>query len=190
MIHILGHAMPAARYAILPRINLTSPYIDLPKRLTVAENLRVFAGLYGVRDPKRRITALADEYAIGALLHRHYGTLSAGQRTRVSMVKALINEPEVLFLDEPTASLDPEIADSVRSSLSEYQRRTGATFLLASHHMGEVERLAHQVLMLRAGRIVDQGSPGELITRHGRQNMEEVFLAVARAKEGEGHHAN
>jgi ABC-2 type transport system ATP-binding protein len=164
-------------------MNFTSPYVDLPKKLTVEENLRMFARLYGVRDMKRRIAALAAELDLAEILARAYGTLSAGMRTRVSVAKALLNEPELLLLDEPTASLDPDVGDRVRSQLMAYQRRTGATLLLASHNMPEVERMCDSVLMLRAGRIVDSGAPAELIARYGRSTMEEVFLDVARRPE-------
>ena len=177
---VLGAAMPAERHRVLPRLNFTSPYVDLPKRLTVRENLAVFADLYGVRNVAARIDAVAADLDLGALLKRPYGSLSAGQRTRVSLAKAVINEPEVLLLDEPTASLDPDIGDRMRTYLEHYQRRTGCTMLLASHHMGEVERMCDDVIMLRAGVLVDQGSPQELIARYGRENMEEVFLDIAR----------
>jgi ABC-2 type transport system ATP-binding protein len=179
-ISVLGEDMLRHRHRVLPRMNFTSPYVDLPKRLTVFENLRVFADLYGVRRARERIAAVAAECDIGALLGRPYGELSAGQRTRVSLAKALINEPDVLLLDEPTASLDPDIGDRMRTHLEQYQRATGCTMLLASHHMGEVERMCDDVIMLRAGRVVDQGSPQDLLARYGRQNMEDVFLDVAR----------
>ena len=179
-ITVLGEAMPAHRHRVLPRMNFTSPYVDLPKRLTVGENLSVFADLYGVRRPRERITAVAEDCDLVDLLKRPYGTLSAGQRTRVSLAKAVLNEPEVLLLDEPTASLDPDIGDRMRTYLERYQHRTGCTMLLASHHMGEVERMCDDVIMLRAGVVVDQGSPRELIARYGRDNMEQVFLDIAR----------
>lgn len=182
---VLGEAMPARRARVLPRMNFTSPYVDLPKRLTVGENLRVFADLYGLRHPRERIAEVAADCDLGDLLQRAYGTLSAGQRTRVSLAKAVLNEPEVLLLDEPTASLDPDIGDRMRSHLETYQRRTGCTMLLASHHMGEVERMCDDVIMLRAGVLVDQGSPPQLIARYGRETMEEVFLDVARGRAGE-----
>jgi len=159
--------------------------VDLPKRLTVRENLRVFADLYGLRRPGERLDAVAADFDLGALMKRPYGDLSAGQRTRVSLAKAVLNEPEVLLLDEPTASLDPDIGDRMRSYLEQYQRRTGCTMLLASHHMGEVERMCDDVIMLRAGLVVDQGSPHALIDRYGRGNMEEVFLDIARGRGGE-----
>src|SRR6185295_10701248 len=160
---VLGVEMPRHRHRVLHRMNFTSPYVDLPKRLTVFQNLRVFADLYGVRRAKDRIAAVAEECDLAALLGRKYGELSAGQRTRVSLAKALINEPDVLLLDEPTASLDPDIGDRMRTYLERYQHRTGCTMLLASHHMGEVERMCDDVIMLRAGVLVDQGSPQELI---------------------------
>jgi ABC-2 type transport system ATP-binding protein len=179
-IRVLGCEMPRQRHRALPRMNFTSPYVDLPKRLTVRQNLRIFADLYGVARPRLRIDALAGEFDLGAFLDRAYGSLSAGQRTRVSLAKALLNEPEVMLLDEPTASLDPDVGDRVRSWLEHYQRRTGCTMLLASHHMGEVERMCDDVVMLRAGVVVDRGSPQALLARYGRANMEQVFLDVAR----------
>ena len=182
-ITVLGCDMLRDRYRVLPRMNFTSPYVDLPKRLTVRENLAVFADLYGVAAPRARIADLAREFDLTGLLARPYGSLSAGQRTRVSLAKALLNEPEVLLLDEPTASLDPDIGDRVRTWLEEYQRASRCTLLLASHNMGEVERMCDDVIMLRAGVVVDQGSPGELIARYGRADMEEVFLHIARGAE-------
>jgi ABC-2 type transport system ATP-binding protein len=179
-VEVLGHDMRYDRYAALPRMNFSSPYVDLPHRLTVAENLLVYALLYGVRKPRQRVRELGEDLAMGSLMKRRYGTLSAGQRTRVALAKALLNEPDVLLLDEPTASLDPDTGDWVRTYLEQYQRRTRATILLASHNMGEVERLCSDVLMMRAGRIVDRGAPAELIGRYGRRNMEEVFLDIAR----------
>jgi ABC-2 type transport system ATP-binding protein len=179
-IRVLGCDMLRDRYRVLPRMNFTSPYVDLPKRLTVRENLRVFADLYGVVDARRRIDQLGAQLDLTALLKRPYGELSAGQRTRVLLAKALLNRPQVLLLDEPTASLDPDIGDRMRTYLEEYQRASGCTMLLASHNMGEVERLCADVIMLRAGVVVDQGAPAELIERYGRQTMEEVFLDIAR----------
>jgi len=182
---VLGEDIARHRYRVLPRMNFTSPYVDLPRKLTVAENLMVFARLYGVAKPRRRIAALVETLELGEFVKRAYGTLSAGQRTRVSIAKALLNEPDLLLLDEPTASLDPDIADRVRTQLVDYQRQTGATLLLASHNMPEVERICDAVLMMRAGRIVDAGSPADLLARYGRRNMEEVFLDVARQRNGE-----
>jgi len=161
-------------------MNFTSPYVDLPKRLTVRENLRVFADLYGVARPSMRIGELSAELDLVDLLKRPYGQLSAGQRTRVSLAKALLNRPDVLLLDEPTASLDPDIGDRMRSHLESYQRMSGCTMLLASHNMSEVERMCDDVIMLRAGTVVDNGSPTQLIERYGRDTMEEVFLDIAR----------
>ncbi|MFO1314153.1 MAG: ABC transporter ATP-binding protein [Burkholderiales bacterium] len=179
-ISVLGCDMLRDRYRVLPRINFTSPYVDLPKRLTVRENLAVFADLYGVVDAGARIADLARQFDLAGLLARPYGNLSAGQRTRVSLAKALLNAPEVLLLDEPTASLDPDIGDRMRTYLEEYQRASRCTMLLASHNMGEVERMCDDVIMLRAGVVVDQGSPAQLIARYGRVDMEEVFLHIAR----------
>jgi len=180
-ITVLGCDMLMRRYDVLPRMNFTSPYVDLPKRLTVRENLLVFADLYGLRDPHGRIDELARQFELVDLLARAYGSLSAGQRTRVSVAKALLNEPEVLLLDEPTASLDPDMGDRVRTYLEDYQRSSRCTMLLASHNMGEVERMCDEVIMLRAGVIVDQGAPEELVARYGRADMEEVFLDIARS---------
>ncbi len=177
---ILGEDMLHHRYRVLPRMNFTSPYVDLPKRLTVGENLRVFADLYGLRQAKARVAEVAAQFDLTQLLKRPYGTLSAGQRTRVSLAKALLNAPEILLLDEPTASLDPDIGDRMRSYLETYQRESHCTMLLATHNMGEVERMCDDVIMLRAGTVVDQGSPESLIARYGRADMEEVFLDIAR----------
>ena len=186
-IHVLGCDMLRDRFRVLPRMNFTSPYVDLPKRLTVRENLRVFADLYGVARAAARIGELAAELDLVNLLKRPYGQLSAGQRTRVSLAKALLNRPDVLLLDEPTASLDPDIGDRMRTYLEEYQRASGCTMLLASHNMNEVERMCSDVIMLRAGSVIDQGSPGQLIERYGRDTMEEVFLDIARGTDdGEG----
>jgi len=179
---VLGEDMRSHRHRVLPRMNFTSPYVDLPKRLTVGENLAVFADLYGLRQPRARIAAVAEDCDLVPLLKRPYGSLSAGQRTRVSLAKAVLNEPDVLLLDEPTASLDPDIGDRMRTYLEGYQHRTGCTMLLASHHMGEVERMCDDVIMLRAGVVVDQGSPQELVARYGRETMEEVFLDIARGR--------
>jgi ABC-2 type transport system ATP-binding protein len=187
-IRILGEDMLAHRYRVLPRVNFSSPYVDLPHRLTVRENLTVYAHLYSLRQPAERIAAVAKQFALEDLMARPAGKLSAGQKTRVALAKALLNEPDLLLLDEPTASLDPDTADWVRTSLEDYRRRTGATLLLASHNMGEVERLCDDVLMIKQGRIVDSGAPADLIARYGRHTMEEVFLDIAcdRRPYGEG----
>jgi len=186
-IRILGEDMLRHRYRVLPRINFTSPYVDLPKRLTVAENLRVYARLYGVPSPRERIGELSLDLDLGELLNRPYGNLSAGQRTRVSLGKALLNRPEVLLLDEPTASLDPDVGDRMRTLLEQYQKRSGCTMLLASHNMGEVERMCNDVIMLRAGIVVDRGSPQALLARYGRENMDDVFLDIARERNTPDH---
>ena len=179
-IHILGEDILHHRYRVLPRMNFSSPYVDLPQRLTVRENLTVYGRLYQVPALHRRLAELGELLDIQAFFHRRYRSLSAGQRTRVALAKALLNEPEVLLLDEPTASLDPDTADRLRGVLRDYQQRTHATVLLASHNMSEVERLCDAVIMLKGGRIVATGAPHDLIRRYGRQDMEEVFLDIAR----------
>ena len=184
-IHILGEDMRRHRYRVLPRMNFSSPYVDLPQRLTVAENLTVYARLYGVRKLRQRLAELGQALDIEQFFKRPYRSLSAGQKTRVALAKALLNQPEVLLLDEPTASLDPDTADRMRRYLMAYQVESGATLLLASHNMNEVERLCDQVIMLRTGQVVDSGSPRELIERYGRRDMEEVFLDIARGRRGE-----
>ncbi len=179
-IHVLGHDMARDRFAALARMNFSSPYVSLPARLSVAENLRVYGHLYGVRGLEARIRELAAELDLTDLLARPAGQLSAGQKTRVALAKSLINRPELLLLDEPTASLDPDTGDLVRSWLERYRTATGCTILLASHNMAEVERLCSHVLMMKTGRIVDQGSPADLLTRYGRDDLEQVFLDIAR----------
>lgn len=179
-IRILGVDMVRDRYSALPRMNFTSPYVDLPHRLTVAQNLDIYARLYGIRSRRERVRDLAETFDLFDLLDRPFGSLSAGQRTRVSLAKSLLNEPAVLLMDEPTASLDPATADLIRTYLRDYQRRTGATILLASHNMQEVERLCRYVLMMKQGRIVDQGTPEELMQRYGRESLEQVFIDIAR----------
>jgi len=182
-IRIFGEDMLRHRYRVLPRMNFSSPYVDLPHRLTVRENLTVYGRLYGLAHLAARIESLARDLQIAEFLDRQTGKLSAGQKTRVALAKALINEPELLLLDEPTASLDPDTGDWVRGYLETYQHRSGATILLASHNMNEVERLCSEVMMMRTGRIVDRGSPRELIERYGRDTLEQVFLDIARAGE-------
>lgn len=179
-VEVLGEDILSNRYRVLPRMNFSSPYVDLPRRLTVFENLDVYARLYGVRPARTRIEQLAEELDIATLLKRDTGTLSAGQRTRVALAKALLNEPDVLLLDEPTASLDPDTGDWIRTYIERYQDRHNATILLASHNMGEVERLCRDVIMMRAGQIVDQGAPRTLLDKYGRTNLEEVFLDMVR----------
>lgn len=181
-VFVFGEDMLHHRYRVLPRMNFSSPYLDLPHRLTVRQNLSIYAKLYGVADLKARIVQIAADLQLTEFLNRKTGSLSAGQKTRVALAKALVNEPELLLLDEPTASLDPDTGDWVRGYLETYQHRTGATILLASHNMGEVERLCSDVFMLKRGQIVDRGSPEALIERYGRETLEEVFLDIARGK--------
>ncbi|MHB8562986.1 MAG: ABC transporter ATP-binding protein [Acidiferrobacteraceae bacterium] len=180
-VRVLGEDLLAHRYRVLPRMNFSSPYVDLPHRLTVTENLKVYARLYGVRRIARRIMVLAEELDLAELLDRTYGGLSAGQKTRVSLAKALINQPDLLLLDEPTASLDPDTADHIRGYLLDYRRIHSATLLVASHNMQEVERIAERVLILRRGRLIGAGTPQDLIAQFRRNNLEEVFLDVARS---------
>ena len=179
---IFGADMARESHDVLHRINFESPYVDLPHRLTVRQNLRIFGMLYGIAKVGERIAQLAADLDLGEFIDRPAGKLSAGQKTRVALAKALINEPDLLVLDEPTASLDPDTADWIRGHLERYRTRRNATIVLASHNMGEVERLCDRVLMMRRGEIVDDGSPNQLIARYGRQNLEEVFLDIARER--------
>jgi ABC-2 type transport system ATP-binding protein len=181
-VRVFGADMAHDREKVLHRINFESPYADLPQRLTVRQNLSVFGRLYGVPKLKSRIEELAQALDLTQLLDRRVGQLSAGQKTRAALAKALVNEPDLLLLDEPTASLDPDTADWVRGHLEEFRRRRGATILLASHNMGEVERLCDRVIIMRTGRIVHNDPPDALITRYGRETLEEVFLDVARGR--------
>jgi len=182
---VLGAAMPRERYRVLHRMNFESPYVDMPMRLTVRQNLTVFAELYGVEDVSARIAALAADLDLTEFLDRPNGKLSAGQKTRVALAKSLLNDPEVLLLDEPTASLDPDTADWVRGRLEAFCRRHGTTVLLASHNMSEVERLCSRVIIMKRGRVEDDDTPDRLLARYGRRNLEEVFLDVARGRERE-----
>jgi ABC-2 type transport system ATP-binding protein len=182
-IEVLGQDMLKNTYAALSRMNFSSPYVDLPKKLTVRENLRVYGSLYNVPDLEKRIEALAQELDLLEFLDRNVGNLSAGQQTRVSLAKALVNAPDLLLLDEPTASLDPDTADRIRGYLDGYRKRHGMTILLASHNMREVESLCSHVLIMKKGRLVDAGAPKALIEKYGRKDMEEVFLHVARRDE-------
>lgn len=184
-VHVLGEDMGTHRFRVLPRINFSSPYMELPHRLTIAENLAIYAELYEVPDPKARIAEIAKTLELVPLLARPSGKLSAGQKTRVGLAKSLLNNPEFLALDEPTASLDPDTADRIRGYLENYRTETGGSILLASHNMAEVERLCDDVLMMRAGKIVDRGAPADLIARYGRTTLEEVFLDIARTPGGE-----
>ena len=181
-VQILGHDLAREPAAALAQMNFQSPYVDLPRRLSVRQNLKVYGQLYGVKALNGRIAELAKALDLDRLLDRPLGELSAGQRTRAGLAKAFVNRPKVVLLDEPTASLDPDTADWVRSYLAHYAREADATFLIASHNMPEVERLCDRVLMMRAGRIVDRGSPQELLSEYGRTTLEEVFLDVARAR--------
>src|SRR5882724_8750550 len=186
-VEILGQDFEHHAKTLLARMNFQSPYADLPRRLTVRQNLTIYARLYGVARPRDQIAYLARELDLNALLDRPLSELSAGQRTRAGLAKAFINRPELVLLDEPTASLDPDTADWVRGFLERYAREANATFFIASHNMLEVERLCDQVLMMKGGRIVDSGSPKELLARYDRATLEDVFLEVARhgARHGE-----
>ncbi|MCB9959216.1 MAG: ABC transporter ATP-binding protein [Rhodospirillaceae bacterium] len=179
-VEVLGIDMLRHRFAALGRMNFSSPYVELPHRLTVRENLTIYAHLYGIARVADRVAELIEDLDLAAVAGRMSGKLSAGQKTRVALAKSLINRPEVLLLDEPTASLDPDTADWVRTYLERYCAAAGATMLLASHNMAEVERMCDDVLMMRRGRIVDQGPPAALIERYGRTTLEEVFLDIAR----------
>jgi ABC-2 type transport system ATP-binding protein len=179
-IRVLGTDMARNRYHVLHRMNFTSPYVDIPQRLTVIQNLKVYANLYGVDHPAQRIDEISALFDLGPLLNRRFGSLSAGQKTRVSLAKALINEPELLLMDEPTAALDPDTADRMRETLLDYQHEKNATIFMSSHNMPEVEKLCDRVLMMRNGRIVDDGTADFLIEKYGRTTLEEVFIHIAR----------
>src|SRR5215467_13477731 len=179
-VRVLGAQMPRQRYRVLQRMNFESPYVDMPMRLTVRQNLKVFGMIYAVPDLNDRIREIAAQFDLRDLLDRPAGKLSAGQKTRVALAKALINRPDILLLDEPTASLDPDTADWVRARLERYCRDRHATLLLASHNMTEVERLCERVIMLKRGRIEDDDMPAKLLKRYGRRTLEEVFLDVVR----------
>jgi ABC-2 type transport system ATP-binding protein len=181
-IRVLGHPMPQQRDEVLWRMNFESPYVDMPMRLTVRQNLTVFGRLYAVKDLRARIDRLAEDLALQEFLDRPTGQLSAGQKTRVSLAKALINDPDLLLLDEPTASLDPDAADWIRKHLENYRKTRNATILLASHNMLEVERLCDRVIILKRGRIEDDDSPSGILARYNRATLEEVFLDVARGR--------
>ena len=180
---ILGADMTHDRKRVAHRINFSSPYVDMPARLTIRENFTVYGHLYALPALKSRIGQLVEDLELSDLINRTTGSLSAGQKTRLMLAKSLLNRPEVLLLDEPTASLDPDTGDFVRTYLENYQRETGATILLASHNMAEVERMCKQVLMMKKGKIVDQGAPDALIARYGRQTLEQVFLDIARGEQ-------
>jgi ABC-2 type transport system ATP-binding protein len=179
---VLGAEMPRQRYQVLHKMNFESPYIDMPHRLTVRQNLKVFGRLYAVEDLAGRIASIAEQLDLTEFLDRPTGKLSAGQKTRVALAKALINAPEVLLLDEPIASLDPDTADWVRTRLERFRKERGATILLASNNMAEVERLCDRVIMMKKGRVEDDDAPDRLLARYGRDTLEEVFLDVARGR--------
>ena len=170
------------RISLLHKMNFISPYIELPKKLTVMQNLIVYGKLYSVKNLNNKIEYLANKLRLEDFLKKITGELSSGQKNRVSLAKALINDPSVLLLDEPTASLDPETGDFVRTFLENYKKEKKISVLLASHNMNEVKRLCDSILMMKDGIIIDQGKPDELINKHGRQNLEEVFLKLARNK--------
>jgi ABC-2 type transport system ATP-binding protein len=181
-IQVLGCSMPGQSAEVLGRMNFESPYVDMPMRLTVRQNLTIFGRLYAVENLRGRIEELAADLDLGEFLDRANGKLSAGQKTRVALAKALINQPELLLLDEPTASLDPDTADWIRQHLLTYRKRYGATILLASHNMLEVERLCDRVIIMKRGRIEDDDSPDNIMARYNRATLEEVFLDVARGR--------
>tara|TARA_B100000609_G_scaffold82385_1_gene65743 strand:- start:18 stop:749 length:732 start_codon:yes stop_codon:yes gene_type:complete len=170
------------RDEILNRFNFASPYVELPKKLTVKQNLEIYGRLYGIKDLNNRINEISSDLDIKNFFERKTGELSSGQKNRVSLAKSLINKPEILLLDEPTASLDPDIGDFIRSYIEEYKSKNKITILLASHNMIEVERLCDSIIMMRKGKIIDKGTCADLIKKHGRNNLEETFLKLARSK--------
>src|SRR6266704_1426916 len=184
-IQVLGCSMPEQSADVLGRMNFESPYVDMPMRLTVRQNLTIFGRLYAVENLRERIEKLAADLDLGDFLDRADGQLSAGQKTRVALAKALVNEPELLLLDEPTASLDPDTADWIRQHLQDYRRTHNATILLASHNMLEVERLCDRVIIMKRGRIEADDAPGKIMARYNRDTLEEVFLDVARGRDRE-----
>ena len=171
------------RDEILKRFNFASPYVELPKKLTVKQNLEIYGRLYGIKNLKERVNDISRDLDIKSFFERKTGELSSGQKNRVSLAKSLINKPEILLLDEPTASLDPDIGDFIRSYIQEYKLKNKVTILLASHNMSEVERLCDSVIMMRKGKIIDKGTCKQLIDNHGRNNLEETFLKLARSKD-------
>tara|TARA_B100000575_G_C23083826_1_gene624522 strand:+ start:521 stop:1252 length:732 start_codon:yes stop_codon:yes gene_type:complete len=171
------------RDEILNRFNFASPYVELPKKLTVRQNLEIYGRLYGVKDLNKRIQEISNDLDIKNFFERKTGELSSGQKNRVSLAKSLINKPEILLLDEPTASLDPDIGDFIRSYIQDYKTKNKVTILLASHNMSEVERLCDSIIMMRKGKIIDRGTCEELISKHGRNNLEETFLKLARSND-------
>ena len=180
VVKINGQNIENNRTSLLQKINFISPYIELPKKLTIEENLIVFGKMYGVKNLKLKILELMEGLNLKKFKKRKTGELSSGQKNRVSLAKALINDPEILLLDEPTASLDPDVGDYVRSYIENFVNKNGGTILLASHNMNEVERLCSEVMMMKNGEIIDKGKSNDLISKHGRKNLEEVFLKIAR----------
>lgn len=172
---------PRNRIKLLSLMNFASPYIELPKKLTVKQNLDVYARLYGVQKISERVVEIAEDLNLKYLLNKKTGELSSGQKNRVSLAKSLINKPRLLFLDEPTASLDPDVGDFIREYLEKYKKENELTILLASHNMKEVERLCDSVVMMKKGKIVDKGTCSELVKKHGRENLEDTFLKIARS---------
>jgi ABC-2 type transport system ATP-binding protein len=185
-VRVFGADMSKERGLVAHRLNFQSPYVDLPSRLTVNQNLAVYARLYGIANASERIAYVAQDLQIESLLDRDTGKLSAGQKTRVGLAKAFLNAPELLLLDEPTASLDPDTADWIRRKLRDYAQNRGATLLLASHNMAEVERLADRVIVLDQGRIIEDETPRALIATYGRKTLEDVFLDVVRRRSRQG----
>ena len=177
---INGQNIEHNRTKLLEKMNFISPYVELPKKLTVEENLKVYGRLYGVKNLQHKISDLMEKLNLFDFRSRKTGELSSGQRNRVSLAKALINDPEILLLDEPTASLDPDVGDYIRGFIEDYASNKGATILLASHNMNEVERLCYEVLMMKNGEIIDKGKCQDLVNKHGRKNLEEVFLKIVR----------
>ena len=173
----------ADRVSVLRKMNFASPYVELPKKLTVRQNLEIYGRLYGVKNLDNKIKEISDELDIKRFLKKKTGELSSGQKNRVALAKSLINEPEILFLDEPTASLDPDIGDYVRSYIQSYKSKNEITILLASHNMAEVERLCDSIIMMKNGKIIDEGTCEEIIKKHGRKNLEETFLKLARSND-------
>ena len=171
------------RDEILKRFNFASPYVELPKKLTVKQNLEIYGRLYGIKDLSIRINEISSDLDIKSFFERKTGELSSGQKNRVSLAKSLINKPEILLLDEPTASLDPDIGDFIRSYIQTYKSKNKVTVLLASHNMNEVERLCDSIIMMKKGKIIDKGTSKELIKKHGRNNLEETFLKLARSED-------
>tara|TARA_B100000945_G_C20344178_1_gene578911 strand:+ start:470 stop:1201 length:732 start_codon:yes stop_codon:yes gene_type:complete len=181
-IKVLGLEVEKNRTRLLQKMNFISPFIDLPKKLTVEQNLKIFGNLYNVKNLNEKIPELLETLKIQKLRTRLVGELSSGQKNRVTLAKALINDPEILLLDEPTANLDPDVADYVINYLKKYSEKKDTTLIFASHNMREVEKVCDQVILMRSGKVISEGTPKEIINYHGRSNLEEVFLKVMRSK--------